>query len=147
MAERTLTSANSVFTLAIPSLALGPFTVQGYSADDAFTLDPVDISETVMGVDGRMSAGYTPYITPMVVTLQADSESCDAFEAWLSAMKTLREIAFGFAVIEIPANGKVYTLNRGALKRVQQMPSARKILQPTTYGIDWAEVIIAPLAR
>jgi tetrahydromethanopterin S-methyltransferase subunit C len=145
MVDKTLTSANSSFVLAVPALALGPFSVQGYSADDAFTLDPVDVAETVMGVDGIMSAGFLPFITPMVVTLQADSDSLAAFEAWLGAQQVRRDLSYGTGIIAIPSIQKQYTLTKGALKRVSQMPSARKILQPVTYGIDWGSVVIAPL--
>ena len=57
----TLTSANSAFSLQIANLYPVPQSIQGYAADDAFAVDDVEPVETVMGVDGKLSGGYTPY--------------------------------------------------------------------------------------
>jgi len=52
-----LTGANSIYTLAISSIFPSPQQLQGYAADDVFTSDPLESTETLMGVDeiGRAS--------------------------------------------------------------------------------------------
>lgn len=144
--SRTITSANSVFTLLIPGLLPAPFNVQGYAADDAFSVDAVESAETMMGVDGKMSAGYTPFITPMTVTLQADSASVDIFDQWLGAQQASRETLPATATITLPAVNKSYVLTNGVLKRIKQFPDNKKVLQPVQYSIDWESVTAVPIA-
>lgn len=142
----TITSANSVFTLAIPDVFPTPQNVQGYAADDAFANEPVDAAEAVMGVDGIMSAGFTPFITKLNITLQADSPSIPIFEGWLQAQEAAREVFFANASIVLPSIGRIFTFTKGAMTRTKQLPDAKKILQPVTYEISWESVSIAELS-
>ena len=87
-----ITSANSVLTLVVPALFPAPQQLQGYATDDAFADEALQLSESVMGVDGRKSAGYTPAITKQTITLQADSPSMSFFEAIMQAMKQQRGV-------------------------------------------------------
>lgn len=145
MALKTITAANAKFSITVPVLALGPFTLQGYSADAAFAVDPVDVAETVMGVDGIMTAGYVPFITPMTITLMADSDSKAFFDLWLGGQKAVKELAYASAVIDVASIGQSYILTKGALKRISQVPTAAKVLQPVSYSIDWGDVQPVPL--
>lgn len=140
-----ITSANSVFTLVIPGVIPAPFNVEGYAADDAFTTDAVDLAETLMGVDGKMSAGYTPVITPLTVMLQADSPSISVFDAWLGAMEASRQIFVAQATIVLPAVAKSYVFTKGVLKSAKRFPDAKKILQPVQYVIHWERVTAVPI--
>lgn len=145
MALKTITAANAKFTIGVPTLLLGPFTLQGYAADAAFAVEPVDVAETMMGVDGIMTAGYVPFITPMNITLMADSDSKTFFDSWLGAQKVVKELAYANAVIDIASIGLTYIMSKGALKRVSQVPIAQKVLQPVVYSIDWGDVQPVPL--
>jgi hypothetical protein len=142
----TITSANSVFTLVVPLVFPVPINVQGYAADDAFATEAVDSAEAVMGVDGKMSAGYTPFPTKLNVTLQADSDSISIFDTWLGAMQTAKEVFFGDATIVMPSVGRTYILTKGAMTRITQFPAAKKILQPVQYEITFESVVAVPLA-
>lgn len=145
MPQRTITSANSVFMLVVPGVFPAPVKIQGYAADDQFSVEAVQASETMMGVDGKMSAGFTPFITPMTVNLQADSESADLFELWLSSQQAIKEIIYGGATITIPSIGKSFILTKGALKTLKVFPDGKKVLQPVQYQIDWEQVVPVPL--
>lgn len=146
MPQNTITSANSVLTLTVPDLLPVPFKVEGYATDDAFTTEAVDSAETMMGVDGKMSAGYTPFITPMTITLQADSPSIELFDGWLGAQKVAKEIFYAKGALALPSVNKTYVLNKGALKRITQIPAGKKVLQPVVYQVDWESVTPTPLA-
>lgn len=143
---KTITAANAKFTIAVLPILPVPFDVEGFGTDDAFTTDAANVAETVKGVDGKMSAGFLPFITEMTVTLQADSASIDIFDQWLAAQKAENEIFFAQGVIVLNAVGKSYTLVKGVLKRVTQFSPVRKTLQPQVYQIDWADVQPVPLA-
>lgn len=140
MADTTITSANSVFTLVIAGLFPAPVQLQGYATDKAFTTDAIDIAEIQMGVDGRMTGGYTPTPTVQTITLQADSPSRDIFTALIQATKTAREIFYITGDISLPSTGESFALVRGVLTNTKQIPDAAKVLQPMDYVITWESV-------
>lgn len=140
MADTTITSANSVFSIVIPSLFPSPVQLRGYATDRAFTTEAIDLAEVQMGVDGRMTAGYVPMPTKQTVTLQADSPSKDIFNAMIQAMKAAREVFYISGSISLPSTGEAFTLTRGILVNAKQIPDAQKVLQPIDYVIAWESV-------
>ena len=140
MADTTITSANSVFTIVIPGLFPAPVQLQGYASDKAFTTEAIDLAEVQMGVDGRMTAGFVPNPTKQTITLQADSPSKDIFTALIQAMKTAREVFYISGSIALPSTGESFTLTRGILTNTKQIPDAQKVLQPMDFVITWESV-------
>lgn len=140
MADTTITSANSVFTIVVPGLFPAPVQLRGYATDRAFTTEAVDLAEVQMGVDGRMTAGFVPNPVKQTITLQADSSSKDIFTALIQAMKTAREVYFVSGSIALPSTGEAFTLTRGILTNAKQIPDAQKVLQPVDYVITWESV-------
>jgi hypothetical protein len=140
MAETTITSSNSVFTLVVAGLFPSPVQLRGYSSDRAFMTEAIDLAEVQMGVDGRMTAGFTPNPTKQTVTLQADSPSKDIFTALIQAMKTAREVYYISGSIALPSTGESFTLTRGILTNAKQIPDAQKVLQPLDFVITWESV-------
>jgi len=126
--------------MIVPGLFPVPVSIQGYSTDDAFMLDALDLAETVMGVDGRMSAGYVPKEVKLTITLQADSASKDFFAILTQAVKTAREVFYMSATLSLPSTGEAFTFTRGILTSVEQLPSAKKMLQPQKFVITWESV-------
>lgn len=133
MAEKTITSANSLLTFVIPGLFPAPVQISGYATDKSFSNDALDVVETMMGVDGKASFGYTPNLTKLTVTLQADSVSKDLFATLVGAMKTAREVFLVNANLTLPSTGESFTFTRGALTNVKQIPDGQKVLQPQDY--------------
>ncbi|MVW80176.1 phage tail fiber protein [Bordetella sp. 02P26C-1] len=140
----TITSANSVLMLAISSVYPAPQKIEGYATDDAFASDAVTPAVAVMGVDGRLSAGYTPVPTVQTITLQADSPSLFLFETWASAMEAAKEVFFASGTLYLPSIDRKFTLINGVLTQLQRFPSARKTLEPMAYQITWESVIPTP---
>ncbi|USA53871.1 hypothetical protein NDN13_01375 [Acinetobacter sp. C32I] len=136
----TITSANSTFSLTATEVFPAPQNLQGYATDDAFAVDAIDLAEAIMGVDGRLSAGYTPNPTKINVALQADSPSIAVFDAIIAATKAAREVIFLDAVIGLPATGTNYTFTRGVITNANQLPDAKKTLQPQKYQITFESV-------
>ena len=137
----TITSANSVFALAIKNVFPVPQVLQGYAVDSAFAVESAEVAQALMGVDGRMSGGFTPFITKMTVELQADSPSLLVFDTWINAMKAAREVFAANATILLPSIGKNYVCTNGILTALTQMPSAKKVMQPVQYVIQWESVV------
>lgn len=142
--NKTLTTANSVFALAIASLYPVPQILQGYSADDAFSADDIAPAEVLMGVDGKLSGGYTPVPVPMSILLQADSDSNQIFDDWQSAQQAAKEIYYASGLVTLQGTGEKWTLTRGILTSYKPMPDAKKILQPRKYVITWESAVKVP---
>ena len=140
-----ITSANAVLTLAVATLFPSPQVLQQFSAEDIYTTDPQTIAETVMGVDGKLSAGYTPVPVTQQISLQADSASMDLFEQWSLNSLLNKTVYPAQGVIILQSIGKQWTMNNGVLTIYPTMPNAAKILQPRRFTIVWESVIPAPV--
>lgn len=140
----TLTSANSVLALSVVNLYPTPQLIQGYAVDDAFAFPDVKPNETLMGVDGILSAGYTPYPVNQEIMLQADSLSNLIFDNWISAEQTARETYFASATLIYPSLAALFTFTRGVMTSASPVPTAKKVIQPRKFSITWQSVTRAP---
>jgi hypothetical protein len=136
----TITAANAVYALSVVGLFDVPQVLQGYTADAAFDTEAAEPAETVMGVDGHMSAGYTPYVTRQTISIMPDSPSSVIFENWLAAQKSARDVFFANATISMRSVGRKYTLTRGVLSSIMAIPGARKVLQGRPFIITWQDI-------
>jgi len=136
----TITSANSSFTITVPGLYNSPVQLQGYAADRAWESEGIEIGETPMGVDGHLSAGYTPQPVVQTIHLQADSPSIDLFDTIFNATKASREMYRLSGSITLPATGKAYSLTRGFLVNYKPLPDGAKTLQPVDFQIKWESI-------
>jgi hypothetical protein len=141
----TLTSANCVFMLSITSLFPAPQQLQGFSAEDIFSTEPVDPVEVLMGVDGLLSGGWTPTPKKQTISLQADSASNLIFDAWQAAQEQVRDAYIASGFITLPSTSTIYTCVRGFLTTFSPTPDAKKILQPRRFGITWQNVFGTPV--
>lgn len=145
----TITSANASLVLTARLAGVfpaGPFQVRGFASDDAFATDAVDAAEARMGVDGIMSGGYLPRMTPQNITLQADSPSIEGFEILVGAQDALREVIFLDGVLTLRSIGRTYALVKGLLTRITPIPPGKKVLEPVVYTITWNIIQPAPVA-
>ncbi len=93
-----------------------------------------------MGVDGRMTAGYTPNPVKMTISLQADSPSKIFFTTLVQAMKTAREVYYIMGSVALPSTGESFALTRGILTTPKQIPDAAKVLQAMDFVITWERI-------
>ena len=135
-----ITSSNSVFVMNFGKLFPIPQKLEGYATDDSFMADVVEIAQTVMGVDGKLSAGYVPNPTVMTITFQPDSPSINKFEFLIASMKQARDIFELSATIALPSISRSYACVRGVLTEYKPLPDAKKLLQPVTYKITWESI-------
>lgn len=141
----TITSANSSMTLSVPGVFPVDQAVQGYAADDAFAQAAFDMAETRMGVDGILSAGYTPSPKPLDIMLQPDSPSLAAFLTWKAAEESTKEKFQCSITIDLPSIGFSFRFTVGWLRNMQGMPSAKKVLDPFPIKIEFQDLNYSPL--
>jgi hypothetical protein len=142
--NRTLTSANAILLISVSGLFDSPQRIQGFATDDITDAGDVQPGETMMGVDGRLSAGFVPTQVVQNIALQRDSLSNDMFESWLSSERSTREKYVASGILIVPATQRRYTMIRGFLTSAPPLPSLKRTLQPARYGITWERVDPAP---
>ena len=145
MATKTITSANAVLTLWIPSLIPNPVQIQGFSADNIFDVEAISAGEFVMGVDGILSMGFVYEMVPMNIKLQANSNSGAFFDTWRANEVAAGDKYTAQGRVSLPGLGQAWTLNNGGLKTYQPIPAAGKMLDPRTFGLVWQQVTPVPV--
>lgn len=138
---KTITSANSIFLLSVGSIYPVKQRIEGFSMDSFWTFDRVTNKEVRQGVDGGMSAGWLPHLTPQTITLQPDKSGYDIFLTWQTTEESIRETLFADATISLPAINKRFVLSKGVLTSFSPAPDAKKVLEPLTYQITWGTVV------
>jgi hypothetical protein len=144
MAGYSITSSNSIIIIGVTNL-LPPTQIQGYSADDIFTSEAIDNAETIMGLDGLLSAGYVP--APVTITFQmmANSASISFFEAWFAAEQQAGDKYTGFANITVPGIGRNYTGAKCFLRNYSPLASARKVMEARSFSLQFEKLIGAAI--
>lgn len=130
-----ITSANASVVISSADMALAATQLEGFGADAAFATEDVESAITQIGVDGKMSAGWVPRITNMPITLNPASSSVAVFDAIITTSDTLRAPVFVNCVVQIPSINKAYTLTKGVLTRVKQMPDGGRVLGEQRFNL------------
>ena len=140
----TITGANATLVMTVDQIFPNGFQVQGFAVDDSFRTDAVSQVEVLMGVDGRLSAGFVFNPTKMTIMLQADSPSVDAFES-VRLNQFGAVDAFRWDGTITLANGYQYNLTNGYMTSAHSFPDVKKVLQPLPYEITFESVSSSPL--
>jgi len=141
----SLTSSNSIILLTIAGVYDDAQPLQGFTADDIFDVADINPAEVVMGLDGKLSAGYVPQPTVQTITLQADSPSMRIFDDWYRAQKASRDIFFASATVTLTSVGTTHNCVRGVLTGYKPAPDAKKILSPRKFQITWQDFDPSPI--
>ena len=116
-----LTSANAVVILSVDELYPNGVQIQGFSTDSSFAVDDATIAEARMGVDGKLSAGYTPAPRTVTITLEANSPSLPILSNIVEASQVTRK----------PFKCQMYA--NGVLQTGHTIPDGKKVLDPTNW--------------
>jgi hypothetical protein len=143
--NRTLTAADVLITLSVAEVFGAPFTLHGFATDDVYDMPEIDVAETAMGVDGRLSAGFVFRPVTQAYMLQADSLSIDQFETIYAQQQQNRSVYAFTGITTLLAVGKQYAMNRGFLRNYSPAAAGKRILQPRRFGIEWESVLPQPV--
>ncbi len=142
---KTITSADAIYMLTIPSIFPVPQQLQGFAADDVFSTDAQQVAQTTMGVDGLLSAGFVFVSVNQMIALQADSDSNVLFDAWQEAQKAAKTIFPAIGLVILPSLQRKWSMTKGILKTYPPLPDAKATLQPRRFGIEWERISPAPV--
>ena len=138
---RTLTNANSVLTLAVGDLDIGPVQLQGFGTNDMFDTTAIKSAEVIVGVDGVKSQGYIAFLVPFKFTLQADSLSIDVMDAIQEAQEAAQETYELSMSLSAPGLGKLWTFINGTITEFKKTPKGEKLMQAQSYEITFGKMI------
>lgn len=141
----SITGATAAFQLAIENLYDSPQLLQGFAADDVFSTPAIKSIETMMGVDGKMSAGFVFVEIPQTINIQADSPSGQIFDAWWTAQQSQQDVYFANATVFLTALGQKWQMTRGVLSSYSPIPDVKKLIQPRKFEITWNNMSPAPI--
>lgn len=141
-----ITSANAILTFAVPDYLPTPQQIQGFSTDDIFTTTRVTPVETMMGVDGLLSAGFLFTEKKMEITLMASSGSTSFFDQLQAGQEAAVQAFSITGIITLPSLGLSYNLVNGYLTGYPPISDARKVLQPLKYEITWQDITPSPVS-
>ena len=141
----TITSSNAVLTLSVSTIFPAPVQLQGFSGDDIYTTGPLASTETIMGLDGKLSGGYVHVPVSWNISLQADSTSNDLFDQWYQTQQINGEVYVASGILYLPSISKKWVLTVGFLTSFPPFPDAAKTLRPRRYGMLWQSVSAAPI--
>lgn len=144
MGDITSANVNVFVTVAGVFGAGNPQQLQGFAADDAFVAEAFDVAETRMGVDGNLSAGYTPSVKRWTVTLQPDSPDVAVFDEWYNNEAALKQKFVAGITIDYPSVSKTYDMSVCWLKNYKPMGDAKKVIDPQTFTIEYQDVVASP---
>ena len=132
-----ITAADSIYIINIPNVLLAPVQLQGFAADDIFDTEPLEAAETLMGVDGILSAGFIFVPVPQSITLQADSASNSVFDAWWTQEQANKTKYAASGQIRLKSIGTKWALTNGFLVTYPVIPNAGRTLKPRKFMIRW----------
>lgn len=138
---RTLTNANSILTLAVADLDIGPVQLQGFGTNDMFDTTAIKSAEVMVGVDGVKSQGYIAFLVPFKFTLQADSLSIDVMDAIQEAQEAAQETYELSMSLSAPGLGKLWTFINGTITEFKKTPKGEKLMQAQSYEITFGKMI------
>lgn len=145
MSELTnITSANASLVLIVDTIIPAGVKLEHFSTDSAFELSEVTVTEDRMGVDGNLAAGWIPSIKTVKVNLEAGSPSMWFMDMLARAMESNRTIYKCTLIATIPSIRKIYTWTGGVLKTGTMVNNAKKVLDPTSWTFDFADLAILP---
>ena len=131
----SITGANATILLSIAGLFPAPQQLQGFAADDVFDSESIDSAETLMGVDGFMSAGFVYVPVNQTFTLQADSPSIPFFDVWYLQQVAGLTTYTANGVTILPAIKKKFIMTTGYLIGYKPLPAGKKLLQPQRFRL------------
>lgn len=141
-----ITSANATLVLIVNGLFPAGVRLQQFATDQSYSQDELTIAEDRMGVDGGLVAGWVPSIKTVTIMLEASSPSHAALSQLYRASERKRGIYECSLIASVPSIMKTFTWTQGILKSGTPVPAAKKVLDPTTWKFDFANLAITDAA-
>lgn len=135
-----ITAADVAWSMTVDNLYTSGFTMSGFTADNIFDAGTLELAETIMGVDGTLSAGAILTAIDQTVHLMPDSPAYTKFQTWATTSRSSIAVYRCNATVIFPSHGKKYVCTNGVLVNCQSVPSAGRTVSPVTALIRWESI-------
>ena len=137
----SITGSTGISSLGTLSSLIGvPQTIEGWSADNAFSIDAQQTAVVVQGVDGKTHFGWVPHLVPFSISLMPDSDSQDYLENLVTAQDEMRETLMIGGVLIVPSIQRKYALTNGAITSFTPIPSHQRTLAAQGMVITFSKI-------
>jgi hypothetical protein len=139
----TLTAANSIIQITVAGV--GGATLAGFAADDIFNTPSIAPTETVMGVDGNLSGGFTFREIKQDYSIMPDNPATnDLFTQWQQQQQSQQDAFTANGIAIVPGLLQKWIMTKGFLTGFPPVPSAGKLYKARKFEITWERVNSAP---
>ena len=128
-----ITSANSTAFMIVNKLFPAGFPVEGFGTDQAVSGDNMQIAETRIGVDGKMSAGVVVNVLPVTITLEANSPTYKFFRAIEEFQSKNKSLCPVTLTVITPSVGQTTVFTNGVLQTAPSMANIGSTLEATQW--------------
>lgn len=125
----SITSANASITITIPGVYSSGVLLQQFSTDDIIDPDGQELTESRVGADGDVVAGYVFNLTAFRMMFQANSESIAVFYAWKAAQDAILDVIAASMKIIAPSLGLDVDLSDVYCKTLPFLPPLKKVAE------------------
>ena len=138
-----ITSANATLVLTVEEIFPSGVKLEQFATDQSYSMNESTIAVTRMGVDGQMVAGWIPNIKEVTIMLEASSPSYLALAQVYQAMEQTRGLFRCSLTANIPSIKKTITWSQGVMVTGTPAPSAKQVLDPTSWGFHFSAIAIS----
>ncbi|MDE5682502.1 MAG: hypothetical protein K2I05_09310, partial [Mailhella sp.] len=140
-----ITSANASAIMVVDTLFPVGFALEAFSTDQSIAMGEDTVTETRMGVDGVMAAGFVPSIKSITISFEEFSPSVTYLQQLYQAMQANKKKYDITLIVTVPSVSKSYTFTGGVLKTAKILADHKNVLDPVTYGFDFEKVTITSI--
>lgn len=137
--SKDITSATAKIKL-ISAVTPAGVNFEQYSADNAWGKEVAKVIESRMGVDGKISFGYTPAVRSASFTFQPNSPTLDALQRIVSTQNTAMKPIVCQLVISLGSVDKSFMLNNACITNGDLLPAGAKVLEPVEVNIEYESI-------
>lgn len=130
----TITSANSTIMFRAKGIYDNWIQVQGAQTDSFWKFEEQARAEARVGVDNIVSYGYTPFVSTIDLSLEANSPSVSIFDRVLARFDADSEVTTVELMVSVPAVGLNYTFE-GTFVSSHGGISGGKLLEGVNYKL------------
>lgn len=138
-----LTDADATLILTCEELYPNGVQLEGFGADGIMSGEDITVAETRMGVDGRLSAGYTPTVKNVVITLEASSPSLEVMQNIWQYMQSTMSQPECTLTVNIPSLNQTAVYTQGCMTKGRPIPDLKTMLDPTQWSFAFAKIKVS----
>jgi len=131
----SITSANASISLTIPGVYSSGVLLQQFSTDDILDPDAQTLTESRVGADGDVVAGYVFNLSKFRIMFQANSDSIAVFYAWKAAQDAMTDVIAATMKIVAPSLGLDVDLQDVYCESLPFLPPLKKVAEPLSVSM------------